>query len=65
MLADVYKSHNDALENLWNQRNGRHILRLTMSIKRFKIISRVIRFDNRSTRTHLKQTDKLALIREL
>ena len=36
-----------------------------MSMKRFKIISIVIRFDNRSTQTHRKQTDKLAPIREL
>jgi len=34
-------------------------------MKRFKIISRIIRFDNLSTRTHRRQTYKLALIMEL
>ena len=41
MLAGVYKSHNEAMENLWNER----IVRLRL----FKSISRVMRFDNRST----------------
>ena len=65
MLASVYKSHNEAMENLWDERNGRHIFRLTISMKRFKIISRVIRFDNRSIRSHHRQTDKLSPIKEL
>ena len=65
MLAGVYKSYNEAIENLWNKRKGQHIFHLTMSMKRFKIISRVIKFDNCSTRTHCRQTDKLAPIREL
>ena len=64
-LAGVCKSHNEAMENLWNERNCQHIFRLTMSMKRFKIISRIIRFDNLSKRTHRRQTDKLAPIREL
>jgi len=36
-----------------------------MSMKRFKIILKVIRFDNRSTWTHRRQIYKLAPIREL
>lgn len=36
-----------------------------MSLKKFKIISRVIRFDDRETRQRRRSKDKFAAIREL
>lgn len=65
ILAGVFKSNNESIENLWNEQNGRHIFRATMSLKRFKVISRIIRFDDRSTRASRRCTDKFAPIREL
>ena len=59
LLSGVSKSHNEAMENLWNEQNGRHFFRATMSLKRFRVISRVIRFDDRSTRAACRITDKL------
>lgn len=50
ILAGVFKSHNEALESLWDDKKGRHIFRATMPLKRFKVISRILRFDDRSTR---------------
>jgi len=65
ILAGVYKSNNEALENLWDNSKGRPIFRAVMSLKRFKVITRVIRFDDRNTRAIRRPTDKLAPIREL
>lgn len=65
LLAGVYKSHNESTESLWNADTGRNIFRATMSLQRFKIISRAIRFDNRETRAGRRERDKLAAIREL
>ena len=48
-----------------NEQIGRHIFRAAMSLKRFKIISRVFRFDDRSTRASRRNKDKLSPILEL
>ncbi|KAJ8930155.1 hypothetical protein NQ314_017071 [Rhamnusium bicolor] len=40
------------------------MLRLTMSIKRFKFLLTCLRFDNKQTREERKKIDKLAPIRE-
>ncbi|KAM4023886.1 LOW QUALITY PROTEIN: uncharacterized protein ACNLHF_024838 [Anomaloglossus baeobatrachus] len=61
LLAGVYKSCNEATD-LWDASTGRNIFRATMSLQKFQMISRVLRFDNRDTRT---KSDKLAPIRDV
>ncbi|KAM4016931.1 LOW QUALITY PROTEIN: piggyBac transposable element-derived protein 4-like [Anomaloglossus baeobatrachus] len=62
LLAGVYKSCNEATDSLWDASTGRNIFRATMSLQKFQMISRVLRFDNRDTRT---KSDKLAPIRDV
>lgn len=65
LLAGVYKSHGENLEQLWNEKDGRPIFRATMPLQRFKSISRCLRFDNDDDREQRKQRDKLAPIRNI
>lgn len=65
LLAGVYRSSNEATTSLWDEYKGRHLFRATMSLKKFKMISRVIRFDDRETRQRRRSNDKFAAIREL
>lgn len=65
LLAGVYRSHGEALENLWNDRNGRPIFKATMPLYRFQNITRVIRFDEKTDRIERRARDKLAPIRNL
>ncbi|KAF2890813.1 hypothetical protein ILUMI_15360 [Ignelater luminosus] len=60
-LAGVYKS-----KKLWGQ-DGNAIKKfgLVMSIKRFKILIRCLRFDDRTTRSERKALGHLAPIREV
>ncbi|XP_066260434.1 piggyBac transposable element-derived protein 4-like [Euwallacea similis] len=53
LLAGVYRSNNESTESLWDCEKGRPIFGATMSLKTFKKISRVIRFDNRQTRIEI------------
>ncbi|XP_051791324.1 piggyBac transposable element-derived protein 4-like [Erpetoichthys calabaricus] len=62
LLAGVYKSSNEATDSLWDASTGRNIFRATMSLQSFRMISRVLRFDNRETR---EKSDKLAPIRDV
>ena len=43
----VYKSSNESTTSLWDECKGRHLF--TMSLKKFKLISKVIWFDDRET----------------
>ncbi|XP_042609958.1 piggyBac transposable element-derived protein 4-like, partial [Cyprinus carpio] len=65
ILAGVYRSNNEALSSLWEAETGRAIFCAVMTLKRFKTLSRVIRFDDRATRPARRETDKLAPIRDL
>lgn len=65
LLAGVFRSNNESTESLWDSEKGRPIFGAVMSIKRFKKLSRVIRFDNRDTRSERRLLDKFAPIREL
>lgn len=65
LLAGVYKSYGESTKSLWNKETGRNIFRATMSLETFCTISRVIRFDNKSTRQERRSRDKLAAIREI
>jgi len=52
-LAGVYRSAGEATEELWDGCNGRQIFRAgaVISRQRFHEISRVLRFDNKDTRS--------------
>lgn len=65
LLAGVYRSKGEALESLWDSVKGRPIFKATMSLKKFRNITRVLRFDNRQDREERRQRDKLAPIRIL
>ena len=65
LLAGVYKSHGESTKSLWHKQTGRTIFRATMSIEMFEIISKVIRFDNKTTRQERRKCDKLASIRDI
>ncbi|CAG4970654.1 unnamed protein product [Parnassius apollo] len=62
IFAGVFKSNDESLESLWSEAYGRPIFRATMSLKRFKQISAILRLDKRSDREARKQSDKLAAI---
>ena len=49
-LAGVYRSNRESVEELWNPMDGRKIFRAVMSLKRFKAISKILRFDDKETR---------------
>lgn len=65
LLAGVYRSCNESLDELWSSKNGRPIFRATMSKNRFVQILRFCRFDNKLTRMERQRTDKLAAFRDI
>lgn len=65
LLAGVYKSLGEATASLWDEEYGRAIFRATMSLEKFHVISRVIRFNNHDTRVGRREKDKLAAIRDV
>ncbi|XP_031594040.1 piggyBac transposable element-derived protein 4-like [Oreochromis aureus] len=62
VLAGVYRSKHESTESLWSEKSGRSIFRATMSHKRFRYISRAMRFDNKLSRRH---DDKFAAFRQV
>lgn len=65
-LAGVWRSNRQSLEDLWGtDDDGVEKFRMVMSIKRFKFITRCLRFDDKITREERKKTDRLAAIREV
>ncbi len=56
LLVVVYRSRNKALTSLWDVETGRSIFRAVVSLKKFKILSRIIRFDNKDTRAGRRET---------
>lgn len=65
LLAGVYRGNREPMEELWSRNNGRPVFLATMSLKRFKLILRFCRFDNKNTREERRSTDKLAAIRDI
>lgn len=65
LLAGVFRSCNESTESLWDTEKGRPLFAAVMPIKTFKKLSRVIRFDNRETRSARRLVDKFTPIREL
>lgn len=64
ILADVQRSQNEHLDELWSMNNGRPIFRATMSKDRFSNLLRFSRFDDAATRKERMEIDKLAPISE-
>ncbi|XP_069595586.1 piggyBac transposable element-derived protein 4-like [Ranitomeya imitator] len=65
-LAGAYKANRQSLEELWGiDGDGIEKFGLVMCLKRFKILIRCLRFDDRTTRTQRKTYDRLAPIRDL
>ncbi|GLV33247.1 hypothetical protein CBL_08415 [Carabus blaptoides fortunei] len=65
-LAGAYKSNRQLLEELCGKEgDGIEKFGLVMSIKRFKLLLRVLRFADRTTRNERKVFDRLAPIREV
>lgn len=65
LLAGVFKSQNEELNELWDDDWGRPVFRATMPLHRFKMIQRCLRFDNRADRQERRERDKLAPIRSV
>ena len=50
ILLVVYKSKHEALPSLWNGHKGRAISRVTITLRIFQDITRIVRFDDLTTR---------------
>lgn len=50
LMSGVYKSRNKSTGSFGDAETERNIFRATMSFEKFKMISRVLRFDDRQTR---------------
>ncbi|XP_073532700.1 succinyl-CoA:glutarate CoA-transferase isoform X2 [Phyllobates terribilis] len=65
-LAGAYRANRQSLEELWSKdRDGVEKFGLVMSINRFKLLIRCLRFDDRTTRTERKTHVRLATIRDI
>ncbi|XP_071629308.1 piggyBac transposable element-derived protein 4-like [Temnothorax longispinosus] len=64
-FSGLQKTSHTNLEDLWNPEYGSIMYRSTMSCNRFSVISRNLRFDDKTTRAERRETDKFAPIREL
>lgn len=64
VLAGVYRSKHESTVSLWSEKSGRSIFRATMSHKRFRQISRAMRFDDKLSRPR-RQDDRLAAFRQV
>lgn len=65
LFIGVMKSRHENYESLWSNELGRQPLRATMSLSRFKLILKFIRFDDLETRVARRQRDKMAAIRQV
>ncbi|XP_069620565.1 piggyBac transposable element-derived protein 4-like [Ranitomeya imitator] len=65
-LAGAFRANRQSLEELWGTDcDGIEKSSLVMNLKRFKVLIRCLRFDDRSTRTERKGYDRLAPIRDI
>lgn len=65
LFAGVFRSYGEFIGELWDDFTGRTVFRATMSMKRFKEITRMMRFDDKGDRAERRSRDKLAPIREV
>lgn len=63
LVIGIHRSNYEEVNELWKT-NAFPLYQAAMSVKRFKNISRFIRFDSYTTRSYRKTTDKAAPIRE-
>ena len=64
-LAGIFRSAGKATEELWHATDGHMIICAVMSRERFKDISRILRFDDKDTRSARRRNDRLAPIRDV
>ena len=64
-IAGIFRSAGEATVQLWHATDGRMIFRTVMSRERFKDISRILRFDDKDTRSARRRNDRLAPIRDV
>lgn len=65
ITAGHLKSNYTNYDVLWNRIYGPPIFRATMGLKRFKLLLRFIRFDDKTSRSERRKKDKLAPIRDI
>ncbi|XP_067439797.1 uncharacterized protein [Thunnus thynnus] len=65
ILAGVYRSRGEAVASLWDLESGRAIFCATMPLKLFYRHLKLIRFDDRKSRSARHATNKLATVREV
>ena len=65
LIAGALKAKHLSYDLLWSTSYGPPIFRATMSLKRFKALLALMRFDDKSTRAQRRATDKLAPIRDV
>ena len=65
IYAGVTKSNMVDVRDLWSESRGFHIFRATMSRCRFENLRRFLRFDDKTTRSVRRMTDKLAPCRQI
>lgn len=65
ILAGVLNSHHESASSLWDSELGRAIFRITMPLKKFKQLIRILRFNDKRSRAERREQDKLAPIREM
>lgn len=61
----VYRPSNKSTESLWKSDKGRPIFRAILPLKKFKTLSRAIKFDNRNTCSERRLLNKLESFHEL
>lgn len=64
-LRAIYQGTKEPLQNLWHPIHGRPIFSATFGFQRFKLLLRLLRFDDRATRNVRFRHDKFAAIREI
>jgi len=65
ILAGVFRSNYKSLLNLWSTEMGRPIFCKTMSLKRFKQLNVMLRFDDKDSRSFRRRNDKFSPIRDV
>ena len=64
-LRGLYQGTKEPLQHLWHKEFGRPIFPATMGLQRFRLLLRLLRFDDRALRNARFRNDKFAPIREL
>lgn len=65
LFCGLSKSRHESYDQLWSTDIGRPFLRACLSLSRFTIICKFLRFDDRATREDRRMRDKLAAIRDI